>query len=359
MAPFHLAECMDRPTVSVIIPMRNEGAHIGPCLDSILGGDYPSSLLEILVVDGRSTDGSDDIVRRYAALYPRIRLIDNPRRTSAAAMNLGLSAAQHEIIVRIDAHALYAPDYISESVAALALVPGAGGAAGLQRAEGKGYWQGAIAAAMAHPFGSGGAKYRRSDRPCWVDTIFLGAWRRDVALAVGGFDPSWKINADYEFNIRLRRAGYGLFLSPSIKSTYFPRASVSELARQYFRYGFWRVRTVLAHPRDVKLRQFVAPLFLLSVATALALAPHALWPLALVLGTYVLGATIAAVQAGMMSKVAYVPALPIVFATMHLFWGTGFLVGLVRWAPEAAHLRRSGSADPAASDAEAVVGSIG
>lgn len=331
------------PTVSVVLPMRNEAAYIRPCLDSILANDYPADQMEVLVVDGNSTDESPDIVREYGIRDPRVRLVPNPNQTSAWAVNTGLQAARGEIVVRIDAHAEYARDYVSKSVAALLAFPQAGGAAGLQSAAGHGYLQAAIAGAMASPFGSGFAAYRKSQRPTWADTIYLGAWRRTVALGVGGFDTAWKINEDYEFNIRLRRAGYGLYLSPEIRSTYYPRASLFALARQYFRYGLWRVRTIYAYPQEVKWRQLAAPAFLLCLFAFAVLTPWTSAPLLALIGLYLLATALASLHTAAGAKWSYATVLPLVFSAMHLAWGAGFLVGVLRWLPQASALRRSKS----------------
>lgn len=331
------------PTVSVLIPMRNEERFIGACLDCLLHGDYPADKVEFLVIDGESTDRSCEIVKEYARTDPRIRLLCNPQSISAAALNVGLAEARHEIAVRVDAHALYAPDYVSESVRVLTQVDGVGGAAGEQRAIGVGYWQSAIAASMANPFASGLAKYRKASSACFVDTIFLGAWRRDVALAIGGFDTSWRINADYEFNIRLRKAGLGLYLSPSIKSSYYPRESLAALCKQFYRYGFWRVRTIYAHPKDVQLRHLIPPLFIVALLASAVLVPVSAIPFLIVAGLYAVASIASSIQAAARSCWAYLPALPLVFASMQFSWGVGFLVGLFVWAPQARGLRREKS----------------
>ena len=328
------------PKVSIIIPMRNEAPYIAQCLDSLLAGDYPGDRLEFLVIDGLSSDDSPQIVRRYADRDRRIRVLANPDRGVASALNIGLSNARHEVTIRVDAHATYALDYVSQSVRALSRVARAGGVAGEQRAVGSGYLQGAIAASMANPFASGMAKYRKTDHPCWVDTIYLGAWRTEVARSIGGFDPSWKVNEDYEYNIRLRQAGFGLLISPAIRSAYHPRATLWALGKQYCRYGFWRVRTIYAHPKEAKLRQFAAPLFIVLVAASVALLPTRPVPLLLLGVLYALASLVSSVWTAASSRWSYLPVLPLVFATMQFCWGIGFLAGVVRWLPSAGQLRR-------------------
>ncbi|MHB8635066.1 MAG: glycosyltransferase family 2 protein [Fimbriimonadaceae bacterium] len=321
------------PTVSIVIPALNEAGYIARCLDNVLEFDYPRELIEIFVVDGGSVDRSRDIVAEYARRDERVQMLSNPDRTSAAALNVGIRTSSCDVIVRLDAHASYSPDYVMQSVKALQSAPGIGSAAGPQIAAGESFWQSVVALAMRQPFAAGDAQYRFSKHSSSADTVFLGAWRRDVAVAVGGFDEAWRINADYEFNIRLRKAGYQLYLSPEIKSTYYPRASLGGLARQYFRYGFWRVRTIYAHPKYARWRQFVPPAFAVALTVSLGLAPTTLMPLEALGGAYGVVAVAATTKACSRTRWILAPALPLAFAVMHTAWGIGFLCGVVRWAP--------------------------
>ena len=254
---------MNAPLVTVVVPMRNEAAGILRCLESILANQIPGDL-ELLVLDGESTDGSAQLVGELAMRAPRVRLLDNPARLPADAFNIGLAAARGRYLVRMDAHTLYEPDYISESVRLLEET-GAANVGGVQRATGTTATSRAIAAAVSSRFAAGDAAYRNATTAGWTDTVYLGSWRTDTLRALGGMRPGWAVNEDYEMNIRLRASGGRIYLSPTIRSTYFVRGSLSKLARQYFRYGFWKVRTLRMHPGSVRWRQLVAPAFALSL----------------------------------------------------------------------------------------------
>jgi len=244
--------------VSVIVPMRNEEDFIARCLESILANDYPDECLEILVVDGMSTDRSREIVNAYADEHDHVRLVDNERRVIPAAMNVGLREASGEVIVRMDAHTIYAPDYVRTCVELLAQT-GAASVGGLQRAVGENWLSNAIAIGTTDPFGIGGAAFRTGQSTVWVDTVYLGAWRRATLEMLGGFDEAWLVNEDYELNIRLRRAGGRILLSSRIRSWYQVRPTLRALARQWVRYGFWKVKTLRAYPESLQPRQLAPP----------------------------------------------------------------------------------------------------
>ena len=250
------------PRVTVVIPMRNEESSIGECLTSVLSSDYPTERLEVLVIDGRSSDGSRGIVSQFAARHSGIRLVDNPGVIQAAALNIGLREAGGEIIIRMDAHAIYGPDYIRQCVIALETT-GASNVGGAQRAVGANYVGNVIASDTTSPFGAGDARFRHSERSEWVDTVYLGAWHKRTLEDVGGFNEEWTVNEDYELNYRLRRSGGKILLTPNIRCQYRVRPSLRTLARQYFRYGFWKVKTLVAYPKSLRWRQLAAPAFVL------------------------------------------------------------------------------------------------
>lgn len=322
---------MDLPLVTVIIPTRDETAFIGSCLDSVVANDYPRDRLEVLVVDGGSTDGTRAIVEEYARRYPFIRLLDNPRRIPAAALNVGLRYAQGEVIVRMDAHTVYAPDYIRKCVELLETT-GAANVGGVQQAVGRGYIAEAIALALTSPFGVGDARFRYADRPTWVDTVYLGAWRRTTLEALGGFDEAWAVNEDYELNYRLRRVGGKILVAPEVRCWYHVRPSLGALARQYVRYGFWRARTAVVHPGSLRWRHLAPPLLVLGlVGSAVLGAAGTRWGL-VVPGLYAAVNFGASLATALRRGLRYLPVLPVVYGTLHLTWGVGFLAGLVRWS---------------------------
>ncbi|MEO5826558.1 MAG: glycosyltransferase, partial [Gemmatimonadales bacterium] len=256
--------------------------------------------------------------------------LPNPDRLQAAAFNIGIREARGRYLVRMDAHSRYAPDYVAESIRLLEAT-GAGNVGGVQRAAGSGAVAEAIAAAVSSPFAAGDAKYRNATEPGWVDTVYLGAWRVETLRALGGMRTDLAVNEDYEMNVRLRQLGHGVYLSPTIRSTYFVRASLTKLARQYGRYGFWKVRTLMDHPHSLRLRQLVAPAFVL----ALVVTPVSLAWLGWIGGIHVLlyAATnlVASIITAARSSWRMLPVLPLIFITIHLTWGGGFLVGLMWW----------------------------
>ncbi len=316
--------------VSVIIPTYNEEPYIGQVINSILANDYPKERLEILIVDGGSTDRTREIVQEYTKRFPQIRLLDNPKRYQAAALNIGLKEAKGEFIIRMDAHTLYAPDYISQCVSLLQK-SGAASVGGVQRAIGTSYLSSIIATALTSPFGIGDAYYRYAEKEMWVDTVYLGAWHRSTLEAIGGFNEEWIVNEDYELNFRLRRAGGRILLSPRIRCWYYVRPSLRHLARQYFRYGFWKVKTLVAYPDSLRWRQLAPPALILALLTScvMLLVNRVL---GIVLPASYWAANIVA-SVGIASRRGwkYLPLLPVVFATIHLSWGIGFLAGLFKW----------------------------
>ena len=232
------------PSVSVVLPTLNERHFIRDCLDSLLVQDYPA-ILELLVIDGGSTDGTRGIVGD--APQP-VRLVDNPNVTAAAAMNVGLGEAKGELVVRADAHTLYTTAYVRRCVEVL-LETGADNVGGRMRAVGTTRFGRAVAAATSSPLGVGPGKFHYSERRQDVDTVYLGCWRRETLEALGGWDESrlqWAAE-DQELNFRLRRGGGRVLLDPSIRSTYFVRETPTALAKQYANYGVCKASTLVKH----------------------------------------------------------------------------------------------------------------
>ncbi len=317
--------------ISVVVPMRNEATMIGACLDSLLASRLPHGYeLEVLVLDGASDDTSPGLVQARAAADRRVRLLDNPGRLQAAAMNIGIEVARGAWLLRADAHSLYAEDYVAECLRLLQET-GAENVGGVQRATGESWLGRAVAAAVSSRFAAGDARYRHATEPAWTDTVYLGAWRTATLRRLGGMRPDWAVNEDYELNVRIRAAGGRVYLSPTIRSTYFVRDSLSRLARQYARYGFWKVRTLLEHPGSLRWRQLVAPAFVV----ALLLTPWLVIRFgavgAAVVAAYVAANLVASVMTAARNGWTVFPALPMIFAVIHCAWGGGFLAGLVYW----------------------------
>jgi glycosyltransferase involved in cell wall biosynthesis len=324
-----------RQTVTVIMPIRNEGTFITRSLGAVLAQDYPAELMQVLVADGMSDDRTREIVAELARAHPghAVEIVDNPGRIVPTGFNAALARARGDVVVRVDGHTIIAPDYVSECVSALA-TSGADNVGGRMDAEGRGPVAEAIALATSSRFGVGDAQFHYATGERWVDTVYLGAWRREVFTRVGPFDPEMVRNQDDEFNYRLRAAGGRILLTERIRSRYYSRASLRTLFRQYRQYGFWKVRVLQKHPRQMRPRQFVPPAFAAVVAGGALLAPvnpfvRRLW--SAVLGSYALAALAASVSIARRTGWRHVPTLPVAFAAVHLGYGGGFVAGLVRF----------------------------
>jgi glycosyltransferase involved in cell wall biosynthesis len=310
------------------MPIRNEGHFIQACLESVFMGDYPLDRLEVIVVDGESTDGTARVVERLGQKWP-VQLISNPKRIVPSAMNLGIAAAQGEYIVRMDGHCTYDPAYVSACIELLQTT-GAENVGGAQRPVGKSYFERGLAAVLSSQFAAGASYWVRSEHR-WVDTVFLGAWKKSTLLKLGGFDEDWVVNQDYELNARLRRSGGRILYSPEIRCDYFVRSGVRPLVRQHFRYGTYRVKTLNRYPETVNLRHFAPPGLVLLVLAAAVLSPWNPWPLAAVVACYLGATTAVGVVVALKSSWKLTPATTLLLPIVHLSWGFGFLNGVRRW----------------------------
>ncbi|MBE3133928.1 MAG: glycosyltransferase family 2 protein [Acidobacteria bacterium] len=319
------------PLVSVIMPARNEARFIECSIRSVLDGDYPPDRLEVIVVDGMSEDGTTDIVRRLAAEDPRVRLVENPRRITPVAFNLGIQASTGRYIVFVGAHSTLHRDHIRRSVETALEHAEAWCVGGVHRILGETYVGRAIAAAMASPVGAGNSRYRLGNYTGYVDTA-SGAYWRWVFDKVGLFDEELVRNQDDEFNFRVRQAGGLIYLDSDILSDYYSRGSLAKLARQYFQYGFWRIRTVQKHGRPATPRQ-LAPLALVLVWIAVLVAPLVWTPLVWVLAgfaaLYGLGLVAGAADVARKAGLAAAVVAPLVFVILHFGYGLGSLKGVV------------------------------
>lgn len=319
--------------VSIVIPCRDERPYMEACLASILASDYPRERLEVLVVDGMSDDGTRDIVAAVAARDPRVRLLDNPRGITPAALNIGIAAARGDVVMRMDAHCHYPRAYVSTLVAALAR-EGADNVGGVCRTlpGADTAMARAIAGAMSTRFGVGNSQFRVGvDRPTWTDTVPFGCYRRDVFARIGGFDEELVRNQDDEFNHRLLKAGGRILLVPDVVVDYFARPSLAKVARMFWQYGYFKPLVAAKLGRIFTLRQLVPPLFAATLLVLALLAPFfalARWGFVAVLLLHA-GAAVAASLAGS-RDLAVAVRMPLVFWAMHLGYGFGFLVGLVR-----------------------------
>lgn len=324
-----------RPFVSVIVPCLDEERSIAGCLASILEQTYPLDRLEVIVADGGSRDATLAIVARTAAAHPtaRIRVVDNCERIQAAGCNRAIAVSRGDVIVRMDAHALYARDYVERCVEVLATT-GADNVGGAQRPAHRTPFERAMALALESPLAVGGAAYRDPNREGFVDTVWLGAFRRRVFETVGMFDARAATNEDAELNLRIVEAGGLVYLSRSIVAHYYPRGSLRALARQYFRYGVGRARTSVKHRRLQSLRP-LAPFALVVAAFALAVASlvsmHARELLAACTLAYGALALAEGVRVGR-GELRLAATIAAIFPTIQFAWGAGFAVGLARYS---------------------------
>lgn len=327
-------------SVSVILPIRNEAAYIERCLNAIFAQDYPGKM-EILIADGMSTDGTREKVNALivSSLRFPVKILDNPAGIVPTGLNLALRCARGDIIIRIDGHTIVAPDYIRQCVEILQR-SAADNVGGRMNAIGKTSFGKLVALATSTPFGIGNGHFHYSDKEEWVDTVYMGAWPRRVFEKIGLFDEELVRDQDDEFNYRLRAAGGRILLSPQIKSEYTVRSSPTSLWRQYFQYGFYKVRVLQKHPRQMCLRQFIPPLFVVALLVSLLLAflPATRLFSLVVPAAYLLAnlsastLTIARAQkSDQVSFTIYYLLLPLAFAILHISYGSGFLFGLFKF----------------------------
>ncbi len=318
------------PTVTVVIPVRNEPQAIRGAIESIIDQTY-SNIIEILVADGMSTDGTRAVIAAFDD--PRIRIIDNVGTTTPAGLNAAIEIATGDIIVRCDAHSVLPPDYVAVAQQVMAET-GAVNVGGIQRAIGTTFVQQAVALAMSSRLGVGDAKFHYGGEPGPTDTVYLGVFNRQALVEAGSFDETLIRNQDYELNIRLRRNGGLVFFDPRLAVEYQPRSTLAALAKQYFQYGAWKRIVHRRHPEAIRLRQLAAPLLVIGLAVSIGLAFTPWRILSLVVpaayATALIGATL--VTAATHRRT---PALlmPIAIIVMHLSWGVGYLSGLKPGTP--------------------------
>jgi len=310
------------PSVSVVMPVRNEAANIESAIDAILAQEYHGDL-DVWVAVGPSTDATAEVVDAIAARDTRVHRVDNPAGVTPAALNVAIAASAGEVIVRVDGHSELCENYIAMAVETLRCT-GAVNVGGVQNAVGRTRIERSIATVMMSRVGSGGVAYRSQAAAGPVDTVYLGVFDRAAGDAVGWFDERLIRNQDYEFNIRLRDAGGVVWFDPRLSVTYHPRSSVRSFARQYYEYGCWKAVVLRMHRSSLRLRQVIPPV--VSSVVTLALAAALVAPAALVLPVaYVLA--IGALTPGNVSQRLAVMSLAPV---MHVSWSAGLLRGIVR-----------------------------
>ncbi|MBC8184490.1 glycosyltransferase family 2 protein [candidate division KSB1 bacterium] len=319
--------------ISIILPIRNEEKCITKCLESAVNQDYGKSNYEILIIEGMSTDNTMTIIKRFMQKYDNIRLFNNPKMIAPTAMNIGISQAKGEVIIRLDGHSTFEKDYLSQCVKYLEKTE-SDCVGGVIKSINETTMGKAIALAMSCPFGVGNARFRTSGSEGYVDTLAFGAYRKEVFDKIGLFDEELVRAQDEEFNYRLRKAGGGIFFTPKIKSYYFPRANLKKLWRQYFGYGLWKIRVLQKHLKTMQLRHFIPALFIVSLIGSLVLGllwKPMFWIFAFISIIYLLTSLAFSARISLKQGFKYFPILPIIFSTLHFSNGAGFLIGLVRF----------------------------
>jgi glycosyltransferase involved in cell wall biosynthesis len=336
---FNLAQTsvQSHPLVTIVLPVRNEEQYIQRSLDAVLKQDYPVDRIEILVIDGMSDDRTRPIIEQTIAKNPshRIQLLDNPEQIFSTGFNRGLLQAQGTVIVMLGGHTELAPDYLRHCIERLSghAIDCVGGpietVAETPMSE-------TIAVAMSSSFGVGGVAFRTApNRSMEVDTVAFGAYKRSSMERCGFLDEEMVRNQDDEYNYRLRKVGGRILLAPEIHSRYYNRSSLASLWKQYFQYGYWKVRVLQKHPLQMHPRHFAPFIFVTSLLVSALMTPFFQWGLALfmlVSGTYLAANLAATVHTCARRGWNHLILLPLVYAILHISYGLGFLIGMVRFA---------------------------
>lgn len=329
----------DADCVSVIVPCRNESAYIGAFCDSALSQRLPDGWrMQLIVADGMSEDGTVQALAARAAQDGRLQVIPNPGLIVSTGLNAALAQASGQVIVRMDVHTRFAPDYVAECIAALERT-GADNVGGPWVAQGSGLTGQAVAAAFQCRWVVGGARSRQLAYEGPADTVYLGCWPRTALAAVGGFDESLVRNQDDEHNLRLRRAGRTVWQSARIRSWYSPRDSLSHLFWQQYQYGYWRPFVMRKHGQPGSVRQLVPAVFVAAAMVSLLAWPVSFWPVFLLSGAYGAYLAFASVMAwraardggpqSMDKPMRWLTRLPAVIAAYHVGYGLGSWRGLL------------------------------
>lgn len=323
------------PFVSIIMPIRNESAHIERSLRAVLTQDYPCDLLEVLIADGNSSDDTRAKIAQISQSFPDfwVIVVDNPDQYMPMGFNRALRHARGDVVIMLGGHTEISLDYVKQCVQLLQETS-AFCVGGAMETVAIGLASEAITIGMSSMFGVGGVAFRTMpDKVMEVDTSVFAAYRREVFHQIGGLDEEMIRNQDDEFNYRLRAHGGKILFSPAIRSRYYSRDNLSSLWRQYFQYGYWKVRVLQKHPMQMSPRQFMPPLFVLALLASLGFALSANFRLLALLIPLLYGATnlLASLWTASQRGWKYLWLLPMVFAILHLSYGLGFLVGLVKF----------------------------
>lgn len=323
-----------KPFLSVIVPCRDESAYLGACLDSILASDYPRERMEVLVADGMSRDGTRELIRSYAARDARVRSIDNPRLITPVALNRALEQARGEIIARLDAHSTVAPAYFTRAVECLSS-SGAANVGGVMHTStrDRGPFAEPIRMVLTSLFGVGNSHFRNGvNTPRFVDTVFGGCWPREVFSRIGRFNERLERSQDIEFNLRLRRAGGKILLTPAMESVYYARATLSSFVRRNWSNGIWAVLPFAYAPGiPVRWRHLVPLALVGALGISLLVSRKLPWlPVAAIGPYFAVNSAVSVMTAWKARRPSLALLLPIAYASLHFPYGLGSLWGTLR-----------------------------
>lgn len=322
--------------VTIIIPCRNEGEYIGKCLDSIVANDYPKDRLEVFVVDGRSEDKTREIIQKYAKQNSYIKLLNNDKKITPAALNIGIKHAKGEVIMRMDVHVTYEKDYISKSVKCLYeyAVDNVGGVCRITPGGNSPISKG-IALVLSHPFGVGNSYFRTGlKEPKLVDTVPFGCYRKEAFEKIGLFNENLIRNQDIEFNLRFRRTGGKILLVPDIVSYYYARSNLKASFKQSFWNGYWVIYSSKFSKLAFSWRHLVPFAFVMSVMGSLSLAffwRHFFYLFLSIICVYLAANIFFSFKISLKNGLRLFPSVIISFLTLHVSYGLGSLWGLIRF----------------------------
>ncbi|CAN2215102.1 WcaA Glycosyltransferases involved in cell wall biogenesis [Candidatus Nanopelagicaceae bacterium] len=308
------------PAISVILPVLNEESHLQSAVHSILSQDYQGAI-EVILAVGPSHDRTHEIAQEMSRKDSRVVLVDSPTGRTAAGLNLALNKSQSPVIVRVDGHAQIPEDYLRLVVEILNST-GAVNVGGVMAAVGTTPFERAVAGAMRSPLGVGASRFHTGGEAGEVDTVYLGAFRREALLAIGGFDERFTRAQDWELNFRLRENGGLVYFDPRLHVTYRPRSTVRALAKQYFEYGRWRRVVSRRHSGTINYRYLAPPFALVGFSLSLfagIFLPILFTPAAI----YLLFVVLASIKIA--TSIREYLLLLAVIPTMHLAWGAGFI----------------------------------
>ena len=309
------------PAISVILPVLNEESHLEGAVLSVLSQDYRGPL-EIILALGPSRDRTNEIATKLASHDNRVKLIDSPTGKTAAGLNLALAASKSPVVVRVDGHAQIPKNYISLIVEILNKT-GAVNVGGVMAAVGTTAFERAVAGAMRSPLGVGASRFHTGGEAGEVDTVYLGAFRREALVAIGGFDERFTRAQDWELNFRLRENGGVIYFDPRLHVTYRPRSSVGALAKQYFEYGRWRRVVSRRHSGTINYRYLAPPFALLGFSASLVLGIVLSSIFFIPALVYLLFVVLASLKIS--TSIREYLLLLLVIPTMHFAWGAGFI----------------------------------